>query len=183
MLAERNNLDCRFCPFNNLSIFCIPFLTCRVLVEISAVSLIRISLYAICCCSRATFNIFSLCLALLSLISMYLDMFLFVSILYGFLWASWIWVAISLPLLRKFSIISSNIFSYLSFYLFLLKSSIIQILVCLMLSQRSLKCSSFFSFFFLYSALLQLFPPFYLLFHFFILLPHLYWYLFPLIYF
>ena len=88
---------------------------------------------------------------------MCLAFFLFGFILYGTLWDSWNWVAIYFPLLGKFStIISSNIFSYLFF------SSpgtpLIQMLVCLMLSQRSVRLFSFiFILFFQYSTMLQLF--------------------------
>ena len=40
-------------------------------------------LYITCCCSLAAYNIFSLCLLFVSLISMYLGMFLLGFILYG----------------------------------------------------------------------------------------------------
>ena len=68
----------------------------------------------------------------------------------------WIWVTVSFPMLRKFStILFLNIFSGP-------KPSgtpIMQTLVHLMLSQRSLKLSSFhYLFFFLYSILWQWFP-------------------------
>jgi len=47
---------------------------------------------------------------------MFLGMLLFGFILYGSLWAPWTWVAISFPILGKFScMISSNIF-FLSFF-------------------------------------------------------------------
>ena len=68
-------------------------------------------LYVICCFSLAAFNIFSLNLIFDSLINMCLRVFLLGFIL-GTLCASWTWVAISLPMLGKFStIIPSNIFS------------------------------------------------------------------------
>ena len=59
---------------------------------------------------------------------------------------------------------------------------------CSMLSQRSLRLSSLFFFFlflffFLYSALLQLFPPFFLPGHLSVLLPQLFCYWVPLVYF
>ena len=42
-------------------------------------------IYVICCFSIATFHILSLCLILVSLTNMYLDVFLFVFIVYGIL--------------------------------------------------------------------------------------------------
>ena len=63
---------------------------------------------------------FSLCLIFVSLINVCLGMFLFGFILYGTLWASWTWVAISFPMLRNFSTIIPQIFSHtLSFSLLL----------------------------------------------------------------
>ena len=61
---------------------------------------------------------FSLCLIFVSLINVCLGMFLFGFILYGTLWASWTWVAISFPMLETVStVISSNIFSYPFFFI------------------------------------------------------------------
>ena len=78
--------------------------------EKSAVNLMAVPLYAICHFSLAAFNNFSLIFD--SLIMMCLGVFLLGFILYGTLRASWTWVAISFPMLGKFStIISSNIFS------------------------------------------------------------------------
>ena len=85
--------------------------------------------------------------------------------------ASWTLVAISFPILGKFLVISSNTFSWP----FLLSSSgtpIIWMLGCFMLSQRSLRLSSFFTLY-LYSSLLQLLPAFYVSAHLSILLPQL----------
>ena len=54
----------------------------------------------------------SLCLMLISLINMCLGVFCLGFILFGTLWVSWTWVAISFPILGKFpTIISSSIFS------------------------------------------------------------------------
>ena len=129
-----------------------------------------ITLYVICCFSLAAFNICLLCLIFVSLINMCLGVFHFGFILFGTLWASWSWVAISFPILGKFwTIISSNIFSCS----FLLPSSsgtpMILMLVCLTLCQSSLRLSSFL--FILFSALLYLFPPFYLPAHLSFILP------------
>ena len=68
------------------------------------------------------------------------------------LWGSWTWVVISFPILGTFStLISSNIFSY-SFSLHF-GTPIIQMLVHLILSQRSLRLSSIL-FIFFFSILL-----------------------------
>ena len=84
-----------------------------------------------------------LCLVFVSLISMCLGMFLLEFILYGTLCASWTWLTISFSMLGKFStIISSKIFSYPFFFSSSSGTPIIQILVCLILSQRSLRLSS-----------------------------------------
>ena len=73
----------------------------------------RFPLYVTCCFSLDAFNILSLCLIFVSLISMCLGMFLLGFILCGTLCASWIWSTISFSMLGKFStIISSKIFSY-----------------------------------------------------------------------
>ena len=80
--------------------------------------------------------------SLFSLISMYVGMFLLGFILYGTLCASWTWLAISFSMLGKFStIISSKIFSY-PFFFSSFGIPIIQMLVHLILSQRSLRLSS-----------------------------------------
>ena len=84
---------------------------------------------------------------------MCLGAFLFGFILYGILWVSWTWVVISFPILGNFStLISSNIFSY-SFSLHF-GTPIIQMLVHLILSQRSLRLSSILFIFFFSSILL-----------------------------
>ena len=63
------------------------------------------------------FNIISLCLVFVSLISMYLGIFPFGFILYRTLCASWIWLTISFSMLGKFwNIISSKFFSYPFFF-------------------------------------------------------------------
>ena len=76
-------------------------------------------LYVTCCFSLAAFNILSLCLVFVSLISICLGVFLLGFILYGTLCACWTWLTISFSMLGKFStIISSKIFSYPFFFLF-----------------------------------------------------------------
>ena len=121
---------------------CHSVLACRVSAERSVVNLMGIPLYVIWCFSLAAFNIFSLYLIFDRLIYMCLGMFLLGFILYGIFCASWTWLTISSPLLEKFSsIISSNIFSD-PFFISSSGTPIIQMLVCLMLSQRSLRLSS-----------------------------------------
>jgi len=78
-----------------------------------------IPLYIMYCFFLAAFNICSLCLIFISLTNKHLAVFLLEFILYGVIWASWSWVAISSPMLWKFlTVISSNIFSYAFFFLF-----------------------------------------------------------------
>ena len=84
------------------------------------------------------FNICSLCLTFISLINMCLGVFCLGFILSWTLWVSWTWVAISFPILGKFSTIFSC-------PLFLSSSGtpMSQMLGHLTLSQRSLRLSSF----------------------------------------
>ena len=69
-----------------------------------------IPLCVICCFSLAAFNIYSLCLIFISLINMCLGMFHLGFMLFGTLWVSWTWVAISFPILGKFWAIISKYF-------------------------------------------------------------------------
>ena len=110
-----------------------------------------IPLCVFCWFSLAAFNIYSLCLIFINLINMCLEVFCLGFILFGTLWVSWTWVAISFPILGKFStIISSSVFPW-PFFLSSSGTPMIQMLGCLTLSQRSLRLSSFllipFSFF------------------------------------
>ena len=62
---------------------------------------------------------FSLCLIFGNLINRCLGVFCLGFILFGTLWVSWTWVAISFPILGKFSaIISSSIFSWTFHFVF-----------------------------------------------------------------
>ena len=176
ILAVQSNFGCRFFPFITLSISCHSLLACRISVERSTVALIGIPLYVICCLSIVAFNICSLCLIFVSLISLHLGGFPLGFILYGTLWTSWTWVTISFPILGKFStFISSNIFSCP----FLLSSSsgtpMIQMVECLTLSQRSLRLSSFLFILFFFIYFHHLYLPAHLSF----LLPQLFYYWFP----
>ena len=76
-------------------------------------------LYDTCLFSLAVFNILSLCLISISLISMCLGVFILRFILYGTLCASWAWLTISFSMLRKFStVISWKFFLILFLFLF-----------------------------------------------------------------
>ena len=123
---------------------CHSLLACRVSAEKSAVNLMGVPLYVICYFSLFAFNNFSLSLIFVNLITMCLGMFLLGFILPGTLCASWTWVAISFPMLGKFStLISSNIFSGPFSLSFPSGTRIMRMLLRLMLSQRSLRLSSF----------------------------------------
>ena len=131
-----------------------------------------IPLWIICCFSFAAFNICSLCLIFINLINMCLGVFQLGIILFGTLWDSWTWVAISFPILGRFSIIiSSSIFSWPFFLSSTSGTPMIRMLGHLTLSQRSLRLSSFL--FILFSSLLHLPPTFYLPPHLSYLLPQL----------
>ena len=100
-------------------------------------------LYVTCCFSLDAFNILSLCLVFVSLISMCLGVFILGFILYGTLCPFWTWLTISFSMLGKFStIISSKIFSYSFFFFYSSWTPIIWMLEHLILSQRSLRLSS-----------------------------------------
>ena len=121
ILAWYSNLGCRFLPFSTLNISCHSLLACRVSAERSAVKHMGFPFYATFCFSLAAFNILSLCLIFVSLISICLRVFLLGFILYGTLCASWTWLTISFSMLGKFSTIISSKFSHtLSFSLLLL---------------------------------------------------------------
>ena len=87
------------------------------------------------------------------LIKMCLEVFCLGFTLFGTLWVSWTWVAISFPILGKFStIISSIIFSWLFFLSSSFGTPMIQMLGHLTFSQSSLRLSSFLLIFFFLSA-------------------------------
>ena len=181
ILSGYSNLGCRFFSFITLSMSCHSLLIWRVSIERSAIILIGISLCVIYCFSLAAFNICSLCLIFVNLINMCLGVFHFGFFLFGTLWVSWTWVAISFSILRKFStIISASIFSWPFFLSSSSGTPMIQMLRHLTLFQRSLRLYSFILIlFFLFSSLLHLFPPFYLPPHLSSLLPQLFYCWFP----
>ena len=69
ILVGCSNLGCRFFLFSTLNISCHSLLVCRVSAEKSAVKCMGFPLYVTCCFSLAAFNILSLCLVFVSLIS------------------------------------------------------------------------------------------------------------------
>ena len=75
ILAGYRNLGCRIFPFSALNISCHSLLACRVSAERSAVKHMGFPLYVTCCFSLAAFNILSLCLIFVSLISIVLVCF------------------------------------------------------------------------------------------------------------
>ena len=87
-----SNLGCRFFPFSTLNISCHSLVAGRFSAERSAVKSMGFPLYVTCCFSLAAFNILSLYLIFISLISTCLGLFLLGFILYGTLCASWTWL-------------------------------------------------------------------------------------------
>ena len=89
-----------------------------------------------------TFNIFPLSLIFVSSINTCLGMLLLGFMLYGTLCSYWTWVRVSFPILEKFSAYNLNYFLG-PFVSFPSETPIRWMLVCLMLSQRFLRLSSF----------------------------------------
>ena len=121
---------------------CHTLLVCRDFAERSAVNLMGIPLYVICCFSLAAFKIFSLYLIFDSLINMCLGVFLLGFTLYGTLHFLDLTDYV-LSHIRE--VFNYNLFKYfLSPFFFSSSSgpSEIRMLVHLMLSQRSLSLSS-----------------------------------------
>ena len=111
ILAGYSNLGCRFFPFSILNISFHSLMACRVSAERSAVKHMGFPLYVTCCFSLAAFNILSLCLVFVSLISMCLGVFLLGFIL---LWDSWHF----LDLIDYFLFHVGDIFNYNLFKIF-----------------------------------------------------------------
>ena len=115
-----------------------------------------IPLCAICCFSLATFNICSLCLIFVNLIKMCLGVFCLGFILFTTLWFSWTWMAISFPILGKFStIIFSSIFSY-PFFWSPFETPMIQILGHLIVPEVSEFVLTSFNSFFLSASIISI---------------------------
>ena len=104
IFARHSNHGCRFFSFSTLNISCHSFLDCRVSAERSTVNCMGFPLYVTYCFSLADFNILSLCLISVGLISMCLDVFLLVFNLQGTLCASWAWLTIFFPMFGSFQL-------------------------------------------------------------------------------
>ena len=143
-LAQYSNLGRRLFSFISLTMSCHSLLAWRISIERSAVSLMGIPLFIICCFPLAAFNIYSLYLIFVSLINMCLRVFHLGFNLFGTLWVSRTWMAISFTILGNFStVISLSIVSCTFFLSSSSRTPVIQILGHLTLSQRSLRLSWF----------------------------------------
>ena len=143
ILARYCNLHCRFFfPFQYFKYILSFPLTCRVSAERSAVNRMGFPLYVTYCFLLAAFNILSLCLVFVSLISMCLGVFLLGCILYRTLCL--------LDMIYDFPFHVGEIFNYNLFKNFLIPflffpffwDSYNSIVGCLILSQRSLRLLS-----------------------------------------
>ena len=149
-------LGSKFLLFITWNTLCHSLLAGRICAERSAVILNRVCLYVICCFSLVALNIFSLNLIFVSLISMCLAVFLLgfilynsvyvvLLILYGIVCVASTWVSVSFPIFGKFLVIISSNISSGPFSLSSPSATpMLQMLVHLMLSQRSLWLSSVF---------------------------------------
>ena len=139
----QSSLDFRFFPFITLNILCHSLLACRVSVEKSTDSLMgNIPLNIICHFPLVVFNILSLSLIFISLITMCFGVFLLgfihprLSVLPGLGWL------FPVPCQGSFQLLSLQYFlrSFLGLFFW---DPYMQMLVCLILSQGSLSLSSF----------------------------------------
>ena len=101
-----------FSPFSILNISCHSLLACRVSAEQSAVKHMWFPLCVTCCFTLAAFNILSLCLILVRLISMSLCVSL---------WVYTVWDSLYLlDLIDDFLFLAGEIFDYNLFKIFLI---------------------------------------------------------------
>ena len=114
---------------------CHSLLACRVSAEKSAIILMWVPFHVICCFALVDFNMFSLYLIFARCISMCLNMFILCGIL------CFLNLSVCFPMLGKF-LASSNIFSGPFSLSSPYGTPMMWMLVCLMLSQRSLRLSS-----------------------------------------
>ena len=122
---------------------CHSLLSCSVSVEKPADTLTGVSFYLICHFPLVPFNSLPLSLILVSLITTCVGVFLLGFILPGILCDSYTWSIISFPILGKFSAtVSSNIFSSPFSLSSPSGTHIMQMFMCLILSQKSLRLSS-----------------------------------------
>ena len=113
-LARYDNIGCRFFPFSTLNVPCHSLLTCRVSAERLAVKHMGFPMYVTCCFSLAAFNILSLWLVFVSLISMCFGVFLLGFILYRTL------CAYRLDYINYCVFLAAEIFNYNLFKKFLI---------------------------------------------------------------
>ena len=143
-LTRYSILGSRFFPFSTLRRSCHPFLSCKVSAEKLADSLMNIPLYVTSWFPiifkilflPLIFGILIFALAWTSFSSSYLR-----------LCTSWTWVSVSFPRLGNFSFVFFK-YVFFPFLSSLSRTPIMWMLVCLMLSQGSLKIYSFKKFFF-----------------------------------
>ena len=156
MRALLCNLGCRFFPFITLSILCHSLLACRVSAEKSNDRLEGVPLCIISCFSLTAFKIiFNFC------------HFNYNASRYGMLWVYTVWDSLCfLDLGVCFLSQVREVFSYYVFKFILCPffsspsgTPIMWVLVCVMLSQRSLKLFKYY--FFLFEFLKILFSYFY----------------------
>ena len=120
---------------------CHSLLPCSFFVENSADNFMGVLLYVIC---HFVFNILSLFLIFLNLITMCFDVFLLGFFLAGNICASWTWLSIFFPILGTHSAVtSSNIFSHPYSLSSPSWTHIMWMLVHLMFSQGYLRLSVF----------------------------------------
>ena len=101
-LAGYSILDCRSFSFITLNVSFYFLLVCRFSVEKPADNLMGVPLYIICHFPLVVFNVVSLSLIFVSVITMCLGVFLLGFVLPGTLCTSWTWLTISFPMFRKF---------------------------------------------------------------------------------
>ena len=170
-------LGCKFFPFITLNVSCHSLLACRVSIEKSVDSLAGVPLYVIC--HFILLLIFYLSLIFLSLITMFLRMFLLPGTLCFLDLVDYLLSCVQ----EVFRYSSSNIFSGPFSLSSPSGTPIMWMLMCLMLFQRSLRLSSFlFILASIFCSEAVGFPPFHPLGHLSILLPLLFCYWFLLVY-
>ena len=138
ILARYSNLGCRFFLFSILNISCHSLLACRASAERSAVEHIELPLYVTYCFSLAAFNILFLCLVFVWSVC--------ALVCFSLVYPVWNSLCL-LDLIGYFLFHVGEIFNYNLFKNFLIPflssgTPIIQLLVHLIWSQRSLTLSS-----------------------------------------
>ena len=129
----------RFLPFCTLNVLCHSFLGCSLLLHNQLIAFWGIvPWYMALCFSLAAFKILFLSLTFAILIMICLTVGLFGFMLFGILSVSYTWVSISFFKFWNFLAIISTIFSIFFLLSFPSGTLIIQILICFILSPKSL---------------------------------------------